>query len=118
VSTQVPDGGGPKITAEDDYPRYRWVIIAQLMMQQEVGVMMFSSLGVLLPRDIAEAMDVQEGSEVRLTLVGRQVVVEPADDTLDDGAFRRALATVLRRHRATFELLAAYDRGDWSPPRE
>jgi antitoxin component of MazEF toxin-antitoxin module len=76
------------------------------------------SLGVLLPRDIAEAMDVKEGSEVRLTLVGRQVVVEPADDTLDDGAFRRALATVLRRHRTTFELLAAYDRGDWSPPRK
>lgn len=75
------------------------------------------SLGVLLPRDIAEAMSVAEGSEVRLTLVGRQVVVEPADDTLDDGAFRRALAAVLRRHRRTFELLAAYDRGDWSLPR-
>jgi antitoxin component of MazEF toxin-antitoxin module len=74
------------------------------------------SLGLLLPRDIAEAMAVKEGSEVRLTLVGRQVVVEPADDTLDDTAFRRALAAVLRRHRRTFDLLAAYDRGDWSPP--
>lgn len=75
------------------------------------------SLGILLPRDIAEAMDVREGSEVRLTLVGRQVVIEPADDTLDDGAFRRALGAVLRRHRRAFELLAAYDRGEWSPPR-
>ena len=74
------------------------------------------SLGVLLPRDIAAAMDVKEGSEVRLTLVGRQVVVEPADDSLDDAAFRRAFAAVRRRHRRTFELLAAYDRGDWSPP--
>lgn len=74
------------------------------------------SLGVLLPRDIAEAMDIKEGSEVRLTLVGRQVVMEPADDSLDDAAFRRAFAAVLRRHRRTFELLAAYDRGDWSPP--
>lgn len=75
------------------------------------------SLGVLLPRDIAEAMDVKEGSEVRLTLVGRQVVIEPADDTLDDGSVRRAFAAVLRRHRRAFELLAAFDRGDWSPPR-
>ena len=50
------------------------------------------SLGVLLPRDIAKAMDIEEGAEVRLTLVGRQLVVEPADDTLDDGAFRRAFA--------------------------
>ena len=75
------------------------------------------SLGVLLARDIAKAMDIEEGAEVRLTLVGRQLVVEPTDDTLDDGAFRRAFAAVLRRHRRTFERLAAYDRGDWSPPK-
>ncbi|MBI4245845.1 MAG: AbrB/MazE/SpoVT family DNA-binding domain-containing protein [Candidatus Rokubacteria bacterium] len=75
------------------------------------------SLGVLLPRDIAEAMSVQSGSEVRLTLVGRQVVVEPVDDTVDDGAFRRALAAVLRRHGRGLGALAAYDRGDWKPPR-
>ena len=75
------------------------------------------SLGVLLPRHIAKAMDIEDGTEVRLTLVGRQLVVEPADDALDDGAFRRALAAVLRRRRRTFERLAAYDRGDWSPPK-
>src|SRR5947208_13553145 len=68
------------------------------------------SLGVLLPRDIAEAMGVKEGSEVRLTVVGRQVVVEPVDDMLDDGAVRRALAAVLRRSGRAFRLLAAYDR--------
>jgi hypothetical protein len=62
-------------------------------------------------------MGVKEGSEVRLTVVGRQVVVEPVDDTLDDGAVRRALAAVLRRHGRAFRLLAAYDRGDWAPPR-
>jgi antitoxin component of MazEF toxin-antitoxin module len=73
------------------------------------------SLGVLIPRDFAEAMDVDDGSEVRLTLVGRQIVVEPVDDTLDDGAFRRAFAAVLRRHRRTFDLLASYDRGEWRP---
>ena len=75
-------------------------------------------LGVLLPTDVARAMNIKEGSEVRLTLVGRQVVVEPVDDTLDDTAFRRAFAAVLRGHRRIFELLAAYDRGDWSPPRQ
>ena len=53
---------------------------------------------MLIPRDFAEAMHVTDGSEVRLTLVGRQVVLEPADDTPDDGAFRRALGAVLRRH--------------------
>ena len=75
------------------------------------------TLGVLLPRDIAKTMEIEEGAEVRLTLVGRQLVVEPTDDTLDAGAFRRAFAAVLRRHRGTFERLAAYDRGDWSPPK-
>lgn len=75
------------------------------------------SLGILIPRDLAEAMNVKEGSEVRITLVGRQAVVEPADDTVDDGAFRRAMAAVLRRHGRAFERLAAYDRGEWLPPR-
>jgi antitoxin component of MazEF toxin-antitoxin module len=28
------------------------------------------SLGILIPRDFPEAMDVTDGSEVRLTLVG------------------------------------------------
>jgi antitoxin component of MazEF toxin-antitoxin module len=73
------------------------------------------SLGISLPRDIAKAMNIEEGAEVRLTLVGRQLVVESADETLDAGAFRRAFAAVRRRHRRTFELLAAYDRGDWAP---
>lgn len=74
------------------------------------------SLGVLIPRDFAEAMKVEEGSEVRLTLVGNQVVVEPLEGSVEDGAFRRAFAAVLRRHRKGFELLAEYDRGGWQPP--
>lgn len=73
------------------------------------------SLSVLLPRDVATAMNVKAGSEVRLTLVGTQLVVEPVEGTLDDGAFRRAFAAVLRRHRRGFGLLADYDRGDWRP---
>jgi antitoxin component of MazEF toxin-antitoxin module len=73
------------------------------------------SLGVLIPRDFAEAMRVKDGSEVRLTLVGRQVVVEPADDTLDDGDVQRAFAAVLRRWDGAFDRLAAYDRGEWRP---
>jgi antitoxin component of MazEF toxin-antitoxin module len=74
------------------------------------------SLGILIPRDFAEAMKVKAGSEVRLTLVGDQVVVEPLGDRLDDGAFRRAFAAVLRRHGRGLALLAEYDRGDWRPP--
>jgi antitoxin component of MazEF toxin-antitoxin module len=74
------------------------------------------SLGVLIPRDFAEAMKVREGSEVRLTLVGNQVVVEPVEGNVDDGAFRRAFGTVLRRHGRGFALLADYDRDRWRPP--
>jgi hypothetical protein len=60
-------------------------------------------------------MEVKAGSEVRLTLVGNQLVVEPAADSLDDGAFRRAFAAVLRRQKRAFGLLAEYDRGTWQP---
>lgn len=69
------------------------------------------SLAVLIPRDLAEAMEVGEGAPVRLSLVGRQLVVEPEDDVADDVSFRRAYATVLRRYGKTFKKLADYDRG-------
>jgi antitoxin component of MazEF toxin-antitoxin module len=72
------------------------------------------SLGVLIPRDVAEAMGVSEGSPVRLSLVGRQMVIEPEDDTVPDASFRRAFATVVRRYGQTFERLAAHD-ADRSP---
>jgi len=35
------------------------------------------SLGILIPRDFAEATDVTDDSEVRLTLVGRQSSLSP-----------------------------------------
>jgi antitoxin component of MazEF toxin-antitoxin module len=69
------------------------------------------SLGVIIPRDLAESMGVSEGSDVRLTLVGRQMVVEPEDDNIPIEGFRRAFAAVLRKTGKTFELLAAHDAG-------
>jgi MFS family permease len=35
--------------AEDEFPSYRWLIIGQMILQQQMGPFMFSSLGVLLP---------------------------------------------------------------------
>lgn len=67
------------------------------------------SLGILIPRDLAEMMGVSEGSPVRLSLVGRQMVIEPEDDTIPDASFRRTLATVLRRYGPAFEALAKFD---------
>ena len=75
------------------------------------------SLGVLIPRDFAEAMKVKNESPVRLTLVGRQLVIEPEDGLLDDHSVRRAYAAVLRRHGPALERLARYDRGEWHPPK-
>jgi antitoxin component of MazEF toxin-antitoxin module len=69
------------------------------------------SLGVLIPRDIAEAMGVEEGSDVRLTLVNRQLVVEPTADSIDDATFQRAFAAVLRRDGEGFQWLADFDKG-------
>jgi antitoxin component of MazEF toxin-antitoxin module len=69
------------------------------------------SLGILIPRDVAEAMGVRDGSPVRLSLVGRQMVVEPEDDTVPEASFRRAFAAVMRRYGSAFERLAAHDAG-------
>ena len=59
-------------------------------------------------------MNVKAGSEIQLTVVGRQVVLEPADDTAPESAFRRAMAAVLRRYGETFSALAEHDRGERS----
>jgi len=69
------------------------------------------SLAITIPRDIAEAMSVSAGDVVRLSLVGRQIVVEPEDDIIDETTFRRAFATVLRKYKSTFAGLAEFDRG-------
>jgi antitoxin component of MazEF toxin-antitoxin module len=69
------------------------------------------SLGVLIPRDIAEAMGVEDGSDVRLTLVNRQLVIEPMSDSIDDLTFQRAFTAVLRRDGEGFRWLADFDRG-------
>jgi len=75
------------------------------------------SLGILIPRDLAEVMGVEEGTPVRLSLVGRQMVVEPEDDSLPEASFRRSFATVLRRYGRAFEALADFDRGKVDRPR-
>jgi antitoxin component of MazEF toxin-antitoxin module len=68
------------------------------------------SLGILIPRDLAEVMGVEEGTPVRLSLVGRQLVVEPEDDSLPEASFRRSFSTVLRRYGPAFKALADFDR--------
>jgi antitoxin component of MazEF toxin-antitoxin module len=67
------------------------------------------SLGVIIPRDIAEAMDVESGTPIRLSLVGRQLVVEPTDQAVTQAQFHKAFAAVLRRHGPAFKALADHD---------
>lgn len=74
------------------------------------------SLGILIPRDLVEVMGVEEGTPVRLSLVGRQLVVEPEDDSLPEASFRRSFATVLRRYGPAFKALADFDRGKADRP--
>lgn len=75
------------------------------------------SLAVLIPRDVAELMQVRANDPVRLSTVGRQLVVEPEDDAVPDATFRRAYAAVLRRYGPAFEALARYDAGHPLPKR-
>ena len=69
------------------------------------------SLAVIIPRDLAESMGVEEDDDVRLSLIGRQLVVEPEDDTIDDLTFQRSFSAVLRRHGKVFQRLAEFDNG-------
>jgi antitoxin component of MazEF toxin-antitoxin module len=61
------------------------------------------SLGLIIPRDIAEAMGVEDGTPVQLQLVGRKIVILPPHDAADERRFQQDLATVKiakRRQRA------------------
>lgn len=88
--------------------RFNLGIIFSISMHRKISKI-GGSVGIFIPRDIADAMGVEEGSPVTLSLVGRQLVIEPEDDTVDDGTFRRAFATVLRRHASDFKSLAEFD---------
>ena len=65
----------------------------------------------MIPRDVAEMMGVVENTPVRVSLVGRQLVVEPEDDIATGSEFQRAFAAVLRRESRSFQALADYDAG-------
>ena len=39
----------PLYAADDHFPRYRWVIIAQVIVQQQMGPFIFGMMGILLP---------------------------------------------------------------------
>jgi hypothetical protein len=56
-------------------------------------------------------MGVESGTPIRLSLVGRQLVIEPTDSTMSEQVFQRAFATVLRREAPVFKVLADYDEG-------
>ena len=69
------------------------------------------SVGVIVPRDVAEIMGIKDGSDVNLSLVGKTLVVEPSTDDMPDASFRRAFATVLRKRASSFKRLADFDAG-------
>lgn len=56
-------------------------------------------------------MEIQEGSEVDLQLVGRSLVAEPTNEDMPRSTFRRAFASVLRRRESSFKFLADFDAG-------
>ena len=72
---------------------------------------MGGSLGVVIPKAVSELVGLADGSEVSLSVVGRQIVIEPTDDTIPDETYRRSLGAVLRRYGPAFEGLAKFDAG-------
>ena len=69
------------------------------------------SLALLIPRDLAEAIGVSENTSVRVSTVGRQLVMDPDDNYVTENQFHRAFAAVLRREGRSFQALADFDSG-------
>ncbi len=69
-----------------------------------------NSIGLLLPRDLVQAVDLKEGEEVILTVHGRRIVVEARTRFASNEEFASASEAVLDRHAEAFRLMAEYDR--------
>ena len=69
-----------------------------------------NSIGVILPRDLVDAADLDVGDEVTITLHGRRLVIEPSLKSAEESDFRAAFEAVLARHGEAFRKMAEYDR--------
>lgn len=69
------------------------------------------SVGLILPRDVMHAANLSEGDELRITVVGSRIVLEPVLDWASEEDVDTALAAVIERSGEAFRLMAEYDRG-------
>src|SRR5438876_537493 len=65
------------------------------MTMKRTVVRMGGSLGVVIPKALSELVGLADGSEVSLSVVGRQIVIEPTDDTIPDETYRRSLGAMM-----------------------
>jgi hypothetical protein len=77
------------------------------------------SLGIIIPKDYAQDLGFFEGSPLKLSISGRQMIVEAEDeggDYISDEAFNKSFRTVLRKYGSAFKALAEYDAGHKKKP--
>lgn len=65
-----------------------------------------NSHSVTLDRALMEQMGIREGSRLSLHLDGRNLVLTPVDDRIDEATFRSALGEGMTRYEKTLKRLA------------
>ncbi len=65
-----------------------------------------NSHSVTLDRALMEQMGIREGSRLSLHLDGRNLVLTPVDDRIDEETFRSALGEGMTRYEKTLKRLA------------
>jgi AbrB family looped-hinge helix DNA binding protein len=72
------------------------------------------SVAIVIPKSIAEAVDLRPGENAVLSVEERGLVIRPekggAVDFMSDEEFGRVERRILQRYGETFRLLAEYDR--------
>jgi antitoxin component of MazEF toxin-antitoxin module len=68
------------------------------------------SLGIIIPRDFAEAMNIEVGSKVELRLSGRELITTPGYASMSKAKLRRVAAEVLKKYAPAFKALAEHDQ--------
>jgi antitoxin component of MazEF toxin-antitoxin module len=75
------------------------------MTQQQI-IAVGSSLALPLPAEVLAALGIQAGDAVNVSLIGRQVVVEPVAGADRQERFQAVIDDIFERRRSAYQKLA------------
>ena len=75
------------------------------MLQQQI-IPVGNAAALPLPADVLDALGIKVGDAVNVTIVGRQLVIQPLDDAGEQKRYEAIVDDVFERRRSAYQKLA------------